>query len=165
MFHSCCCNPMLPFLIGMPCLSVVNSVVNMLQMTSRCVVATPLWPSVRMKLTLLKLGTWSPSGFPKTQNRGQNTSHWGVFDIIENFLKCRCPKWPRMSHLDICSPSYWQKKGRESNWQFDSRPLKVENRPNLDVRWGSATWRWKALEENYKIGSDPVPIEGWGEKL
>jgi hypothetical protein len=25
-------------------------------------VATPLWPSVRMKLTLPKLGTWSPSG-------------------------------------------------------------------------------------------------------
>jgi hypothetical protein len=24
-------------------------------------VATPLWPSVRMKLTLPKLGTWSPS--------------------------------------------------------------------------------------------------------
>jgi hypothetical protein len=45
------------------------------------------------------------------------------------FLNCRCPKWPRMSHLDICSPSYGQKKGRESNWQFDSRPLKVRNRP------------------------------------
>ncbi len=28
------------------------------------VVATPLWPSVRMKLTLPKLGTWSPPGLP-----------------------------------------------------------------------------------------------------
>jgi hypothetical protein len=27
-------------------------------------VATPLWPRVRMKLTLPKLGTWSPSGLP-----------------------------------------------------------------------------------------------------
>ncbi len=27
-------------------------------------VATPLWPSVRMKLTLPKLGIWSPSGLP-----------------------------------------------------------------------------------------------------
>jgi hypothetical protein len=27
-------------------------------------VATPLWPSVRMKLTLLKLGIWSPPGLP-----------------------------------------------------------------------------------------------------
>ncbi len=44
-----------------------------------------------------------------------------------------------MSHLDICSPSYEQKKGRESNWQSDSRPLKVGNRPIPDVHSGSAT--------------------------
>jgi hypothetical protein len=43
-----------------------------------------------------------------------------------------------MSHLDICSPSYGQKKGRESNWYFDSRPLKVENRPESDVSKRSA---------------------------
>jgi hypothetical protein len=42
--------------------------------------------------------------------------------------------------LDICSPSCGQKKGRESNWQFDSRPLKVGNRPVPDVRSESATW-------------------------
>jgi hypothetical protein len=30
-----------------------------------------------------------------------------------------------MSHLDICSTRYRKKKGRESNWQFDSQPLKV----------------------------------------
>jgi hypothetical protein len=79
--------------------------------------------------------------------RGQNTSHWGVFYIIGKILKCRCPKWPRMSHLDICTTSYGWKKGRESNWQFDSRPLKVGNRPDPSVcRW-SATHRWKELEE------------------
>jgi hypothetical protein len=38
-----------------------------------------------------------------------------------------------MSHLDICSISYGKKKGRESNWQFDSRPLKVGNRPDPDA--------------------------------
>jgi hypothetical protein len=70
-----------------------------------------------------------------------------------------------MSHLDICSPSYGQKKGRESNWQFDSRPQKVGNRPVLDVRSGSATCRWKALFEGYKFGSDLVPIGGRGEEL
>jgi hypothetical protein len=97
--------------------------------------------------------------------RGQNTSHWSVLSIIEKVLKCRCPKWPCMSHLDICSPSYGQKKGQESNCQFDSRPLKVGNRPNLDVRRGSVTWRWKALEESYKIGSELVPIGNRGETL
>jgi hypothetical protein len=49
-------------------------------------------------------------------------------------LKRRYRKWPRIGHLDICSPSYGQKKGRESNWQFDSRPLKVGSRPLPDLR-------------------------------
>jgi hypothetical protein len=70
-----------------------------------------------------------------------------------------------MSHLDICSPSYEQKKGRESNWQFDSRPLKVRNRPVPDVRFESATWRWKALFKGYNFDLDLVPIEGRGEEL
>jgi hypothetical protein len=70
-----------------------------------------------------------------------------------------------MSHLDICSPSYGQKKGRESNWQFDSRALKVGNRPESNVSRWSATRRWKVLEEGYKFGLDLVLIEGQGEKL
>jgi len=52
--------------------------------------------------------------------RGQNTSHWGVFYIIEKLSKCKCQKWARMGHLDICNTCYGKKKGRGSNWQFDS---------------------------------------------
>ncbi len=48
-------------------------------------------------------------------------------------MKRRYRKWPRIGHLDICNPSCGQKKGRESNWQFDSRPLKVGNRPLIDL--------------------------------
>jgi len=48
-------------------------------------------------------------------NRGQKTSHWGVLRVIGKVLKCRCTKWPHIGHLDIGSPSYGQKKGRESN--------------------------------------------------
>ncbi len=33
------------------------------------------------------------------------------------------------------------------------------------MRSGSATWRWIALFEGYKFGSDLVPIEGRGEEL
>jgi hypothetical protein len=47
-----------------------------------------------------------------------------------------------MSHLNICSTSYGQKKGRESNWQFDSRPLKVGNQPDPVVCKWSATHHW-----------------------
>jgi hypothetical protein len=70
-----------------------------------------------------------------------------------------------MVHLDISSSSYGQKKGRESNCQFDSRPLKVRNRPNPGVRWGSAIHRWKALNESYKFSLDLVPIGGLSKEL
>jgi hypothetical protein len=75
--------------------------------------------SVRMKLTLPKVGTWSPPRLPKIQSLivgVTNTLHWDVLHIIAKVLKCRCSKWPRMSHLDACCPSYGQKKSRESNW-------------------------------------------------
>jgi hypothetical protein len=97
--------------------------------------------------------------------KGQNTSHWNVLYINGKFLKCRCPKWPRMCHLDICIPSYEQTKGQELNWQFDSRPLKVGNQPLLDVCWMSATWRWKTLDKSYNFGLNLVLIWVWGKEL
>jgi hypothetical protein len=70
-----------------------------------------------------------------------------------------------MSHLDIYSTSYGGKKSRESNWQFDFRPLKVGNQPDPSVcRW-NVTHRWTALKENYKFASDLVPMRGQNEKL
>jgi hypothetical protein len=71
-----------------------------------------------------KVGDLESSGTPKNLEldcRGQKTLHWGVLDIIGKILKLRCAKRPFMSHLDICSPNYGQKKGRESNCQFDSQ--------------------------------------------
>jgi hypothetical protein len=100
------------------------------------VVATPLWAKCEGEAHTPKSGKLESSGTPKNLEldfKGQKTSHLGVFGVIEKFLKCKCPKWPCMSHLDICSPSYGQKKGRESNCQFDSQSLKVENRLDPDV--------------------------------
>jgi hypothetical protein len=131
-------------------------------------VATPLWRKCEVATHTPENGSLESFGTPENSEddfRGQNTSHWGVLYTVGKVLKCRCPKCPRMSHLDICSPSYGQKKGRESNWQFDSSPLKVENRPAPNVRWGSAIRRWKALNESYDFGSDLVWIGGRGEKL
>ncbi len=102
---------------------------------------------------------WSLPKLPKTQSSssGVKTPGIGVFFIpLER---------PHMSHLDICSPSYGQKKGRESNWQFDSRPLKVKNQHLPNVCNGSATWHWKDLDESYNFGLNLVPIRAWGEKL
>jgi hypothetical protein len=131
-------------------------------------VATPLSAKCEGEGHTPKSGKLESSGTPENSKRdcrGQISSHLSALGVIGKVLKCRCPKWPRMSHLDICSPSYGQKKGRESNCQFDSRPLKVRNRPVLNVRSGSATRRWKALFEVYKIGSDLVLIRGRGEEL
>ncbi len=97
--------------------------------------------------------------------RGQISLPQCVLYINENLLKCRCPKWPRISHLDICSPSYGQKKGRKSNCQFDSRPLKVKNRPLSDVASSSAARPWKTLDESYNFGLKLVSIRVWGEEL
>ncbi len=79
-----------------------------------------------------EMGTWE-SKILESDYRGQNTLHWGVLYIIGKLLKCRCRKWARMSHLDICITSYGKKKGHESNWQFDFRPPKVGNQPDPDA--------------------------------
>jgi hypothetical protein len=131
-------------------------------------VATPLWVKCEDETHTPKSGNLESSKIlesSKLDCRSQNTSHWGVLYTIKKVLKCRCPKWPRMSHLNIYSPNYGQKKGRKSNWQFDSRPLKVWNQPKSDVCKRSATWRWKALKESYKISLDLVPIRGLSKEL
>jgi len=97
--------------------------------------------------------------------RSQISLPWCVLYINGKVLKRRCPKWPRIGHLDICSPSYGQKKGRESNCQFASRPLKVGNRPLPDISSRSATRRWKALDEGYNFGLNLVPIRVRDEEL
>jgi hypothetical protein len=131
-------------------------------------VATLLWPSVGVKPnTWKKLGLES-FGTPENSEddlEDQNTWHWGVLGVIGKVLKRRYRKCPRILDLDIWSPSYGQKKGRESNWQFDSRPLKVGNRPAPDVQFGSAIRRWKDLDEGYNFGWDLVAIRGRGEEL
>jgi hypothetical protein len=131
-------------------------------------VATPLWGKCEVATHTPENGTWESSRTPQTSKldcKGQKTSHWSVPYTIGKFLKCKCPKWPRMSHLDIYSTGYGRKKGRESNWQFDSRPLKVGNRPDPGgCRW-NATHCWKVLNEGYKFASNLVPIRGQGKKL
>jgi hypothetical protein len=136
-------------------------------------VATPLWPSVGVNPNTPKVGDLESSRTPEClgfDSKAQNTSHSSVLGVIGKVLKRRYRKWPRIGHLNICCPSYGQKKGRESNWQFDSRPLKVGNRPLPDLWTESATWRWKYLNEGYKFGLDLVAIrldsrELWAPKV
>jgi len=94
----------------------------------------------------------------------------GVLYIIGKLLERRCLKWARIAHLDIWNVGNGQKKGRESNCYFDSRPQKVGNRPDLLSCRGCATYCWKALDESYNFAWDRIGIRGllaklWGSKV
>jgi hypothetical protein len=119
---------------------------------------------------LEKARIWRTPECLELDSKAQNTSHWSVLGVIGKVLKRRCRKWPRIGHLDICSPSYGQMKGRESNRQFNSRPLKVRNRHLPNLRIESSIRRWKDLDAGYKFGSDLVAIrcrswELWAPKV
>ncbi len=114
------------------------------------------------------VGSWSPDGLSKLQR--------AITKV----------KTPRLEEFIISLESYWssdvrnglawpiwtsttqvmaKKKGRELNWQFDSRPRKVRNQlDSLACRW-CATCCWKALDEGYNFGLDLTPIGGLHKKL
>jgi hypothetical protein len=121
----------------------------------------PRWELVRVTV---------PKGTPKTSEkylRGQISMARGALYIDGKLLKCRCLKWVRIAHLDIWNTSYGQKKARESNQSasFDSRPIKVENRPEILGCREHATYRWKGLDETYNFASDGNSIGGLLQKL
>jgi len=103
--------------------------------------------------------------FLESDCSGQNPLYWRVHYTIENILERKCLKWARMTHLDISSTSYGQKKGQEPKWQLDFRPLKVWNRPDfLACRWRVICY-WKALNKSYNFAWDLISIRGLHAKL
>jgi hypothetical protein len=113
-------------------------------------------------------GSWNPKWTPKfleSDFKGQNPFLWRVIYIIGKLLKRRCLKWARMTHLDIWNISYGQKKGQESNWQFDSQPLKVKNQPDFLAFMWHAIYRWKTLDKGYNFALDIIAIRGLHTKL
>jgi len=122
------------------------------------------------QLPLGELESWRTPESLGSDCRGQNPLVWRVIYIIGKLLKCKCLKWAHITYLDIWNISYGQKKGRESNWQFDSWPLKVKNRLDFRAcRW-RATYHWKDLDEDYNFVLDVISIGGlhtklWGPKI
>jgi len=112
---------------------------------------------------------WTPK-CSESDCKGQNLMAWRVIYIIGKLLKRKCLKWARITHLDIWNISYGQKKGRESNWQFDSRPLKVKNRPDFFVCKWRVRYHWKDFNKGYNFALDLILIEVlhtnlWGSKV
>jgi hypothetical protein len=92
------------------------------------------------------------------------------FISFESSLERRCLKWVLIVHSDIWNTSYGQKKCRESNCQFDSRPEKVRNWLDLLGFKQHVTYRWKALNESYNFALNCTSIWGlvtklWGSKV
>jgi len=127
-----------------------------------------MWESVgEWTFTLLsELPFWElESQWTLEFSDNQNPWNWGIICIIGKFLELRCLKWACMTHLDILNISYGQKRGQESNWQFDSRPLKIKNHPDFLVcRW-HATYCWKDFDKGYNFTLDLMSIEGLHTKL
>jgi hypothetical protein len=57
------------------------------------------------------------------------------------------------------------KRKAESNWHFDSRPLKVRNRPDFLACRKYATYRWKAFNKGYNFALDLIAIGALHKKL
>jgi len=101
---------------------------------------------------------------------GSKFNGCGIFSIIGKLFKLKCLKWACIAHLDIWNTSYGQKKGQESNCQFDSRLEKVGNWPDLLSCKQRTTYCWKALDESYNFTLDRTSIRGllaklWGSKV
>jgi hypothetical protein len=116
---------------------------------------------------------WTPET-SETDLRGQISMACDALYNNGNLLKRRCLKWARIAHLNIWNASYDQKKVQESNSRestsFDSRPLKVGNRPEILGCRRHATYRWKALDESYNFALDRTSIRRllaklWGFKV
>jgi len=106
----------------------------------------------------------------KIDLKGENSMACGVLSIIGKLLERKCLKWAFIAHLDIWNTSYGQKKGWESNCQFDSRPEKVGNWLNLLSYKQCATYCWKALNKGYNFALNHTSIRGllvklWGSKV
>jgi hypothetical protein len=110
------------------------------------------------------LGVGLPNRFPNLQSAivGVKTHHLEeLFISLESY-------WSIMFKMGSHRPFghlKHQKKGQESNWQFNSWPLKVGNRPNFLVCMWLTTYCWKALDEGYNFALDLIMIRGLHRKL
>ncbi len=111
------------------------------------------WEYGRVRELNLHIPKWTPFWELESQ-----WTHEPLESDYRGSKPIKCLKWSRMTHLDSSSTNYDQKKGWESNWQFDSRPLKVNNRPDfLSCRW-CATYCWKSLNEGYNLASFQLEV-------
>ncbi len=122
-------------------------------------------PTLPSEFPLGELDSWWTPKSSKSNCKGQNSLDQRFPYIIGNLLQFKCLKWACMTHLGFWNISYGQKKGWESNCQFDFQSLKVWNRPNFLACSWLARYPWKDLDKGYKFSLDLTSIVGLHTKL
>jgi hypothetical protein len=107
-------------------LHVPGSVKSVTEWTLRLPRQLPLWEMESQ---------WTPE-FLKGNFRGQNSLDWRIRYTIGKFLKFRCLKWARMTHLGYLKHKLWLKKKLRVKWRFNSWSLKVRNNVFFSLRVG-----------------------------
>jgi hypothetical protein len=124
--------------------------------------------SVRIKFTLPNWELGSLPGLPKLQSSiaGAKTPHIRAFFIsLENYQSVDVENGLATAIWTFATQVMAKRKVESQNWQFDSRPLKVGNRPDPDAYKWSATHRWKVFNESYKFALHLIPIGGLSKEL
>ncbi len=80
----------------------------------------------------------------------QTSTKLGPHDTIRKVLRLKCLKCPHIAHLDLIFMNYDQKKGRESNWEFDSRPQIPWKKGSNEVWLEHVILHWKYIFKGYK---------------
>jgi hypothetical protein len=133
----------------------LKSHIHTLENEKKCEGMNPHIPKWTLTLKIgIPMESW------ESNLKGQNSFIWVFPYTIEKNLRRRFFKWVHMTHLSTYKISYGWKKGWESKYQIDSRPLKVWNRPKLHACKWRATYHWKVLNKGYKYFSNLVSIEG-----
>jgi hypothetical protein len=123
------------------------------------IVATPLWRSVRMTLTLPKWGLGSPLGLPNFQSAisGVKTPRLEVFLVpLERY-------WS----VDVENDLAWAIQTSAAQVMFKRRAGSQTGSltPDPGACGWNATHCWKDLKESYKFASNLISIGGLGKEL
>jgi hypothetical protein len=94
----------------------------------------------------------------------EDETHTPKVGDLESFGTPECLEFDNKGHLDICSPSYGQKKGRESNWQFDSRPLKSRESTHSRHALGECNTALESSQRRLQVWFRPRPDRRLGRE-
>jgi hypothetical protein len=118
-----------------------------------------------MRLTLPKVGTWSPPGLPQLQSSKHLV--WRCSLYRWKGLRVWMSKMASHGPFRHLQHKLWSKEGprvKLAVW-LPTTKSRESTRPDPGVCRRSATHHWKALEESYKFAWDLVLIWGLSQEL